>query len=277
MLIKYSRAILEKSIIKFSKKGKVKTTDQLVVEEPLEIRLRFFQRKKWQNKSLAVTMRTPDNDVDLALGFLFTEGILANKKSIDKIIAVEDNVLLVRLLKNIQIDLPSLERNFYATSSCGICGKASIDKLEKVSCFFPEKNLPKVRSGTIINLPALLRNQQSLFEETGGIHAAGLFTPDGQLIAQSEDVGRHNAVDKLIGACLQNDLIPLRQHLLMLSGRVGFELVQKAVMAGIPIIAAVGAPSSLAVELAEESGMTLIGFLREERFNVYCGEERIIY
>ncbi len=271
----YSKAVSEKRIYKFSKNGQNTAVDTIVVEEPLEIRIRFFQQQKWQVKSLAVTMRTPGDDEYLAIGFLFTEGVLANQNAIDAIKKIEDNILIVNLIKEVVVDFSSLERNFYATSSCGVCGKASIEKLEKISCFFPQKNLPKINHYTVLRLPQLLRNIQSVFDQTGGIHAAGLFAPTGELLTQAEDVGRHNAVDKLIGDCLQNGQIPLRNHILMLSGRVGFELVQKAMMAGIPIIAAVGAPSSLAIELAEETGMTLIGFLRNERFNVYCGVERI--
>lgn len=271
----FSKAIINKSIHKFSKNTNNSANDTIVVEEPLEIRIRFFRHKKWITKSLAVTMRTPGNDEQLATGFLFTEGILANKDAIESTQMVKDNILIINLMKEVEVDFDSLERNFYATSSCGVCGKASIEKLEKISCFFPQKDLPKISSEVVLNLPNLLRNIQSVFDQTGGIHAAGLFSPKGKLLAQAEDVGRHNAVDKLIGDCLQNGQIPLRNHVLMLSGRVGFELVQKAMMAGIPIIAAVGAPSSLAIELAEETGMTLIGFLRGERFNVYCGVERI--
>lgn len=272
----FSKAIIHKPIHKFSKNAKDLAKDTIVVEEPLEIKIRFFRQEKWQTKSLAITMRTPGNDEQLATGFLFTEGIVANNKAIESIQISEDNLLAINLIKGVDVDLESLGRNFYATSSCGVCGKASIEKLEKISCYFPQKDLPKISSETVLQLPNLLRNIQSVFDQTGGIHAAGLFSPNGALLAQAEDVGRHNAVDKLIGDCLQKGKIPLRNHILMLSGRVGFELVQKAMMAGIPIIAAVGAPSSLAIELAEETGMTLIGFLRGERFNIYCGVERMM-
>jgi len=270
-----STAIKESAILKVENGQPNHTLDRVVVEEPLELQIRYFSKEKWLKKKLAITMRTPGNDIALALGFLFSEGIIATKTSIDTIQQVEGNVLIVNFIKIENIDLSDLDRNFYATSSCGVCGKASIEKLTKITCFFPKKDLPKVSYKVLLKLPESLRNIQSVFEETGGIHAAGLFTATGELLDIAEDVGRHNAVDKLIGNSLQNGLIPLRNHILMLSGRISFELVQKAMMAGIPILAAVGAPSSLAIELAEENGMTLIGFLRGERFNVYSGVGRI--
>lgn len=268
-------AVSEKTIFKIENGQQQTVLDKIVIEEPLEIQIQYFVKEKWLKKNLLVTMRTPGNDPALALGLLFAEGIIATKTGIETIEQMEANVLLVRFLKTTPIDLTFLARNFHATASCGVCGKASIEKLEKITCFFPRKDLPKIKQSVLLTLPETLRNIQSIFEATGGIHAAGLFTATGILLNHAEDVGRHNAVDKLIGACLQQELIPLRNHILMLSGRISFELVQKAMMAGIPIIAAVGAPSSLAIELAEENGMTLIGFLRGERFNVYCGVERI--
>ncbi|MFK7979562.1 MAG: formate dehydrogenase accessory sulfurtransferase FdhD [Saprospiraceae bacterium] len=269
-------AVSKKPIFRIENGKQQPILDSIVTEEPLEIQIQYFLKDKWLKKNLLVTMRTPGSDHALALGFLFAEGIIATKVGIESIVQIEINVLIIRFLKTTQVDLSALSRNFYATASCGVCGKASIEKLEKITCFFPQKKLPKMKQSVLLTLPETLRNTQSIFEETGGIHAAGLFTPSGILLNHAEDVGRHNAVDKLIGNCLQKDLIPLRNHILMLSGRISFELVQKAMMAGIPIIAAVGAPSSLAIELAAENGMTLIGFLRGERFNVYCGIERII-
>jgi len=211
----------------------------------------------------------------LAIGFLFSEGIVGRFSDIVSLEEKGRNVLNVNLLKTVLVQIETLERNFYATSSCGICGKASIDKLAKTSCFFPQPAMPKISPTTLNKLPLLLRNIQSLFDQTGGIHAAAIFSPTGDLISLAEDIGRHNAVDKLIGNCLQEGQIPLRKEVLLLSGRISYELVQKAMMVGIPIIAAVGAPSSLAIELAEEAGITLIGFLKADRFNVYCGGERI--
>ncbi|MEM6318970.1 MAG: formate dehydrogenase accessory sulfurtransferase FdhD [Bacteroidota bacterium] len=272
-----SRAIKNLSVHRLTNKLVKQVTDRIVVEEPLEIRLRFFDQQKWITKSLAVTMRTPGNDIALALGFLFSEGIVANKASVDSITQLESNILLIQLFENCTVNLETTERNFYATSSCGICGKATIDRLEKVSCFFPQQLRPLVKSSMIHGLPHKLTAAQSVFNQTGGIHAAGLFSETGELVLQAEDVGRHNAVDKLLGMSLERSLVPLRNYIVVLSGRIGFELVQKTMMAGVPILAAVGAPSSLAVELAEEAGMTLIGFLRDNRFNVYKGVERIIF
>ena len=272
----YAEVVKAQSIFKVTNGQFTELQDQVVVEEPLEIQIRFFDKHKWQKKQLAVTMRTPKRDAELAIGFLFTEGIIGRYTDIESIQLLEDNVLIVNLIKEVKVDLVSVERNFYATSSCGLCGKASIEKLTKIGCFFPQKHLPKISIEMIQNLPEALRKTQSIFEQTGGIHAAGLFEPTGNLLAFAEDVGRHNAVDKLIGHCLKISVFPLRNHILMLSGRVSFELVQKAMMAGVPIIAAVGAPSSLAIELAEESGITLIGFVREGRLNVYSGIERFM-
>jgi len=188
----------------------------------------------------------------------------------------DQNVVSVSLDPSLQFDIARLDRNFYTSSSCGVCGKGSLEMVESVSCYFPKPAYPLLHVDTLWSLPEKLKEAQSLFTLTGGIHAAGLFNKAGQLQLLKEDVGRHNAVDKLIGAALQKTQLPLRDEILFLSGRIGFELVQKATMAGIPIIAAVGAPSSLAVDLAVESDMTLIGFLRNERMNVYCGMERIV-
>ena len=270
-----SSAVSEKRIFRVENGSNSLISDRVVVEGPLEIRIQYFFNNKWHKKNLAVTMRTPGNDAALTLGFLLAEGIIASKNGIEAIDQLDHNVLIVKFLKTTKVDLTALDRNFYATASCGVCGKASIESLAKTTCFFPQKDLPKIDSLILLTLPKSLRNNQSIFEETGGIHAAGLFSVTGVLLDYAEDVGRHNALDKLIGNCLQKALMPLRNHMLLLSGRVSFELVQKAMMAGIPIIAAVGAPSSLAIELAEDNGMTLIGFLRGERFNVYSGVGRI--
>lgn len=267
-----SISIKQQSIWKVTEGQSIATKDLVVVEAPLEIRIRYFSKGKWAKKSLAITMRTPGNDESLAIGFLFSEGIIGRFSDITSIGKIEDNILIISLLDSVVVELETLERNFYTTSSCGICGKASIDKIAKTSCFFPQPAVPKVSVTTLTHLPFSLRESQSLFDQTGGIHAAAIFSSSGQLIKFAEDVGRHNAVDKLLGECLKKGHIPLRKEILMLSGRISFELVQKAMMAGIPIIAAVGAPSSLAIELAEEVGITLIGFLKSARFNVYCGK-----
>ncbi|MCB0564732.1 MAG: formate dehydrogenase accessory sulfurtransferase FdhD [Phaeodactylibacter sp.] len=259
-------------------------TDFLACEEPLEIKLAYGPRGQRQSRSLAVTMRTPGEDEELAAGFLFTEGIIGKAADIKAMRHVGDalaeeareNILLVELSEELPVDFDKLNRHFYTSSSCGICGKASIDMVRSVSCYFPRRDYPLIQASTLQALPDKLSRQQAIFECTGGIHAAASFTPQGQLLVVREDVGRHNALDKLLGASLLKGQMPLREQAILLSGRLSFELVQKSVMAGVPILAAVGAPSSLAVELAEEYGMTLVGFLRGQAFNIYCGEERVV-
>jgi FdhD protein len=229
-------------------------------------------------------MRTPTgNDFELALGFLLTEGIIRNYKDVISVryaanqldATAQLNVVLVDLQPFITFDAKKLQRHFYTSSSCGICGKASIDMIQTLSCFGLTPNLPLVKSNILFELPEKLRQAQSVFDSTGAIHAAALFNTSGELIALREDVGRHNALDKLIGWAMQNNILPLQNYILLVSGRSSFELVQKALMAGIPILAAVGAPSSLAVQLAYENNMTIIGFLKNHRFNIYSGSERI--
>jgi FdhD protein len=228
-------------------------------------------------KTISITMRTPGSDTSLASGFLFTEGILKDRSQIKMIIPSADgnNTVLVILSDQVQPDMLSIQRNFYATSSCGVCGKASIESIRAVSVFSDIHNHLEIERSTIYSLAQTVEKHQVLFERTGGLHASALFTTTGELIHLAEDVGRHNALDKLIGYLFNENKLPLNDHILFLSGRTSFELVQKAYMAGIKIIAAVGAPSSLAVELAESSGITLIGFLRGKKFNVYAGIERI--
>jgi FdhD protein len=240
--------------------------DFLAVEEPLQIRI--------GDCNVSITMRTPGNDAELAAGFLFTEGLI---RSVADISGIEcaDNQTVLRLAEGVEIDSERMQRNFYMTSSCGVCGKASIEALESAGCSILPRDTPKVSGDIILCLPPKLREAQAVFERTGGLHAAGLFSTHGELIAVREDVGRHNAVDKLVGRALLDGLVPLANHLLTVSGRASFELVQKAVMAGIPVLAAVGAPSSLAVKTALRFGMTLIGFLRDDRFNVYAGAGRL--
>lgn len=241
--------------------------DLLAVEEPLEIQI--------DGRTVAVTMRTPGDDRELAVGFLFTEGILQSREQIAEIVEPAPNVVSIALESGADVDLKRLERHFYMSSSCGVCGKASIQAIEQTGCVAPPRGLPQVDASVVRGLPDALRATQPNFDRTGGLHAAGLFDAEGCKIAVREDVGRHNAVDKLIGAEFLAGRVPLNSQILMLSGRVSFELVQKALMAGIPLIAAVGAPSSLAVELALRYGITLMGFVREGRFNIYCGESRI--
>lgn len=249
--------------------------DFLAVEEPLEIRLAYGDKNNRVVKNISVTMRTPGNDAELAAGFLFTEGILKNHSDIKQVNEPLENIISVELNENVKTDLKKLERHFYTSSSCGVCGKTSIESVKTVTRGKPIADTLQVSSAVLVLFPNTLRKKQNVFEHTGGLHASALFDSDGKLILLREDVGRHNALDKLVGAALQSGMIPLNNFVLLLSGRASFELIQKAAMAGIRIVAAVGAPSSLAVEMAKEFGMTLIGFLRGERFNIYCGEQRI--
>jgi FdhD protein len=273
---------LQVSIVKItgdSMKPAQLVPDLLAIEEPLEIRLASGALVR----NLAVTMRTPGHDADLALGFLFTEGIIAGPGDVKAVEHVfipcsenKQNTILVTLKEGVVPNLRQAERNFYTTSSCGVCGKASIEAIRTVSTFgvgAPEAL--GIDPAFILGLPERLAREQEVFAETGGLHAAALFDINGSMLLVREDVGRHNAVDKLIGAAMIEGRLPLRRSVLLLSGRASFELVQKAAMAGIPVIAAVGAPSSLAVSLAEEFGTTLIGFLRNNRFNIYSGVHRV--
>ncbi|MFD9726908.1 formate dehydrogenase accessory sulfurtransferase FdhD [Streptomyces sp. NPDC059072] len=252
--------------------------DTLVAEEPLEIRL--------NGKPLAITMRTPGDDFALAVGFLVSEGVLGAASDVQAVTycegATEDgsntyNVVNVQLAAGVAVPDITLERNVYTTSSCGLCGKASLDAV-RTATRFPGAAADPVRVPVevLAGLPDELRAAQKVFDRTGGLHAAGLFTARGELLDLREDVGRHNAVDKIIGRALQAGRLPLAGAVLLVSGRASFELVQKAVMAGIPVLAAVSAPSSLAVDLALESGMTLVGFLRGPDMNIYAGDERIV-
>jgi len=268
---------------RYSEGNAQKNDDLVAVEEPLEIRLGFGEAPDRIQRSVSVTMRTPGNDFELAAGFLFTEGIITHYNEIEDIHFCEDtgkqeekeNVVRVELRDGLRPDLSSLERNFYTNSSCGVCGKTSIESLEVKGCQIIGKDNLRVDKNIIINLPDKLRESQSVFEYTGGLHACGLFTAEGELILMREDIGRHNALDKLIGAMLYQNKIPLSENILLLSGRAGFELVQKSAMAGIPCMASVGAPSSLAVELADRFNISLIGFLKKDYFNVYTGGGRI--
>jgi len=254
--------------------------DLLAVEEPLEIRL--------GQKPVSITMRTPGHDFELAAGFLFTEGILHDRAEIREVRWSPPpngnaganprqlgNSVTVELNPGVELDLDRLERHFYTSSSCGVCGKASIEAIQMQGCPVLPRNAPLVETTVIHHLPETLRREQPVFERTGGLHAAALFSPDGKLQLLREDVGRHNAVDKLVGAEMLAGRTPLSGRLLLVSGRASFELVQKALMAGIPILAAVGAPSSLAVETAQRFNMTLLGFVRDGRFNIYSGASRI--
>lgn len=262
-------------------------TDALAIEEPLEIRLGFEEAGgRRTQKSVSVTMRTPGgerDDCELAVGFLFTEGIVRGAWQIEAVrhcgpptgAMQVRNVVRVEMKPGAQVDLKKLERHFYTTSSCGVCGKTSLQALQTAACAALPRHQPIVTPQVIHEMPARLLAEQDVFRYTGGLHAAALFDARGDLLALREDVGRHNALDKLIGAQVLAGTVPLSDAVLLVSGRASFELVQKALVAGIPVLAAVGAPSSLAVELARERGMTLLGFVRGGRFNIYTGEWRI--
>ena len=254
-------------------------SDQVATEEPMEIRLLAGS----QRRTVAVTMRTPGHDFELAAGFLFAEGVLASRDQVHRLTYCTDpdvdadqhyNIVQVALRGRELPDLAVLERHFYTTSACGVCGKASLDSLHLRGCprVLPG---PQVTPELLAGLAEKLAAAQGLFRTTGGLHAAALFDRDGALVALREDVGRHNALDKVIGWAFLEGRLPLADHLVMVSGRASFELVQKSLVAGVPVLCAVSAPSSLAVDLARVFGMTLVGFLRGERFNIYAGRERI--
>lgn len=254
-------------------------TDFLATEEPMEVRLAAGPHRK----TVAVTMRTPGHDFELAAGFLFGEGVVRRREEIARIAYCLDddlgaeqryNVVTVELRGHHLPDLQPLERHFYTTSACGVCGKVSVEALRARGCPVQEAG-PVVDAEVLCALPERLREAQGLFAQTGGLHAAALFDAHGRLVAVREDVGRHNAMDKLVGWAFLEGRTPLRDHLVMVSGRASFELVQKAVVAGVPVFCAVSAPSSLAVEVARAFGVTLVGFLRGHRFNVYAGAQRV--
>jgi FdhD protein len=271
-----SRLTARRPVVRISADGRSHTRDVLAAEEPLELRV--------GGRALAVTMRTPGHDVELAHGFLLTEGVLAAAADVATARycdALDDaghntyNVLDVTLAPGVPPPATGVERNFYTTSSCGVCGKAALDAVRLTTRFPPGDDPVTVTPAALSGMPDALRAAQRIFDITGGLHAAGLFTAGGELLVVREDVGRHNAVDKVLGWALLQDRIPAAGTVLMVSGRASFELVQKAAMAGVPVLAAVSAPSSLAAELAAETGMTLIGFLRGTSMNVYTGAERI--
>ncbi|MDX1500201.1 MAG: formate dehydrogenase accessory sulfurtransferase FdhD [Woeseiaceae bacterium] len=258
-------------------------TDNVAVEEPLEIRISHATPDGRATRSISITMRTPGNDRELAAGFLFTEGIV---RTADDIAAIEPcgpaapdtgnrNVIRVDLGADVEVDLGRLQRHFYTTSSCGVCGKASLDALRAEGAQAPPRDGFRITRKQLAGIPAALRARQRTFEATGGLHGAAAFSATGDLVVTMEDVGRHNAVDKVVGYLLLNNGLPAHELGMMVSGRASFELQQKTLMAGMPLLAAVSAPSSLAVRLAREFGMTLVGFLRGTRFNLYAGAHRV--
>lgn len=257
--------------------------DRVAVEEPLEIRLGYSTPSGRAVKSVSITMRTPGNDAELAAGFLYTEGILASAGDIQ---AIEpcgrpaadtglSNIVRVELAAAVEVDFDRLSRHFYTTSSCGVCGKASLDALRVSGVEPPPPDEPRFSDAVITSMPQALRAAQATFEETGGLHAAAAFDTHGNIVNVMEDVGRHNAVDKVVGRLLLDGRLPAHELGMMVSGRASFELMQKTLVAGMPLLAAVSAPSSLAVSLAREFSMTLVGFLRGDTYNVYAGGSRI--
>ena len=261
-------------------RAQVRRPDTLAVEEPLEIRV--GPAGPGRRRPLAVTMRTPGDDLDLAIGFLLTEGLIRSADDVHtaQLCAGAEtpntyNVVDVVLAPGVPEPSVDPSRNFYTTSACGVCGKASIDAVRTRSQFVVADDPVAVPAKVLVDLPDRLRAAQRAFDRTGGMHAAGLFTADGELMVLREDVGRHNAVDKVVGWAVRERRLPLAGHVLLVSGRASFELTQKAWMAGVPLLAAVSAPSTLAVELAEEAGMTLVGFLRGRTMNVYAGAQRL--
>jgi FdhD protein len=271
-------AVVRATVAAYAGERVERRSDLLAAEEPLEMRVSLEQGGRRVRHSVAVTMRTPGHDFALAAGFFLSEGIVAAREAIWSIAycqeAEEQNVVDVLLAPGVAFSPERFSRNVYTTSSCGVCGKTSIDLVRAV-CPARPVGRERVARAVLAGLPESLRQAQPVFSHTGGLHAAGLFDASGRLLLQHEDVGRHNALDKVIGTLLLDGALPASDRVLLVSGRASFELVQKALAAGIPILAAVGAPSSLAVELASELGLTLIGFLRDGRFNVYSGEERI--
>jgi len=262
--------------------GRQHRTDHVAVEEPLEIQLCYPAAAGSAAKSISITMRTPGDDTDLARGFLYTESIIRRAADIASVLPVgpvtdcgHQNVIRVELAPGVTVDIDRLQRHFYTTSSCGVCGKTSLDALKAVGQSSLKDNRTRFSRSILVGMPDKLREQQAVFESTGGLHAAAAFTAHGEIVVVREDVGRHNAVDKVIGALLAEDRLPATEYGLLVSGRASFELMQKTLVAGMPLLAAVSAPSSLSVQLADEFGMTLIGFLRGDQFNIYAGADRV--
>ena len=272
-------------VIKLKNNNTEEIKDSVSIEEPLEMILKFKKSGKWQTENISITMRTPGNDEDLIAGFLYNEKIVDNIEQIKKIEKKGEIVWDYNLQNKIEatindiknIDIGKLKRNFLTNSSCGVCGKTSLDSLEIIKSNKLDLSFPKINKKVILNSPKLLINEQSEFSKTGGIHASALIDKSGKVIATREDVGRHNALDKLIGHVQKNKLIDNHSQFIACSGRLNFELIQKGLMSNIGIMAGVGAPTSLAVDLAKRFGMTLLGFVKKESFNIYTNKERIIF
>tara|TARA_B100001123_G_C15215691_1_gene989130 strand:+ start:195 stop:1037 length:843 start_codon:yes stop_codon:yes gene_type:complete len=271
-------------VIKFRKNKFENTNDLISIEEPLEILLKYLEQNKWKTNSISITMRTPGHDEDLVRGFLFNEQIIQNVNEIEKIESIGkkvglyniQNKILVTLNNSENIDISKIKRDFLTNSSCGVCGKSSLDALEIIKKEKVSKSSPKLSKETVIKSPSILRDNQSEFSKTGGIHASGLFSSEGKLISLREDVGRHNALDKMIGNALYKNQINPQNQFITCSGRLNFELVQKVLMTNIGLMIGVGAPTSLAIDLANRFDMTLIGFVKEDRFNIYTNNQKVI-
>ena len=271
-------------ILKYKSDKANKIEDLISIEEPLEISIKFKNHGIWTKNIISITMRTPGNDEDLVRGFLFNEKIIEKNEFIEKIESVGEKVgeyklknkIIVTLNNSENVDIDKIKRNFLTNSSCGVCGKTSLDSLEIIKKDKVLKSLPKITKETIIKSPSILRDNQSEFSKTGGIHASGLFTSNGEIVSIREDVGRHNALDKLIGYSLNKGILDPSSQFIACSGRLNFELVQKVLMTNIGILIGVGAPTSLAIDLANKFDITLIGFVKEDSFNVYSNEDRII-
>tara|TARA_B100000214_G_scaffold63744_1_gene41939 strand:- start:147 stop:986 length:840 start_codon:yes stop_codon:yes gene_type:complete len=265
--------------------GKLESIEDLIsIEEPLEISLEFKEKEKWITKSLSITMRTPGHDEDLVRGFLFNEQIIRDVKDIENIKSFGEKVgqyniqnkILVTLNNSQNVNISKIKRDFLTNSSCGVCGKSSLDSLEIIKKTKTPKSNPKLSKEIIINSPSILKKNQSEFAKTGGIHASGLFSSDGSLISLREDVGRHNALDKMIGDSLNNNHLNPNDQFITCSGRLNFELVQKVLMTNIGIMIGVGAPTSLAIDLANRFDMTLVGFVKDDSFNIYTNNQKVM-
>lgn len=264
-------------VVRIRKGERSAVNDQVAMEEPLEIRLGFTDARQGRiHKSIAITMRTPGDDIALALGFLFAESIIGGMQAVASIDDSMENVLRLELREDTQVDSLKLERHFYTSSSCGVCGKASLESLSLSGFDAIHDNSFIIHNDVLLKLSDHLASQQPLFRLTGGNHATALFNADGEIVLVKEDIGRHNAMDKLNGTLLRQNKLPIREHGVLISGRASFEMLQKALAAGCPMVIAVGAPSSLAVELAQEFDITLVGFLGDEGFNIYHGADRIL-
>jgi len=271
-------------VIKFRSNNLKEVDDQVSIEEPLEIILKYKIKENWIENTISITMRTPGDDEDLVTGFLFNERVIEKINHIENIQASGEpvgqyklkNKIIVTINNSENIDIDKIKRNFLTNSSCGVCGKTSLESLEIIKKDKIIKSIPKINHEIIMKSPDILRQEQSEFSKTGGIHASGLFSADGRVIAVKEDVGRHNALDKLIGFVLKKELLDNGSQFLTCSGRLNFDLVQKALMANIGVLIGVGAPTSLAIDLANKFDMTLVGFVKESSFNIYSNSERII-